>query len=484
MNRDSLEPISPERAEKMYLEEREEDASYATLRTIKDGVGLFVEWTGEERIDNMNNIRGRQLRQYKTWCKDTSDNNTVSLNGILSVLRRFLVYCVKIEAVYPNVPNKTPMPNVPDDEEVCYDKPTDDQVDAALDFLKTHEPCSRRHVEFCIIKELGNRVGAVRAIDVEDVKMDTPAIRLRHRPEKDYPDERGTPLKNGKDGQRHQNISQELANLIERYLESPQRSNSEDKFGRKPLLTTETGRPEITTIRRDLYKLTRPCVYSGDCPHDRNISSCKAVSSRYASECPSSHSPHPLRRWSIENQIESGVSKELLTDRVDVSVSVLNNHYDTRTEERKREHRLEVLEMVFEDYGSPDATIDAGVLVDMFTNSDGTVDTNALMDFKQDQESTSDDQMAESISDDQMTFDQLSDKTTSMLHPGLVPVVGAIAAGQVLMIRLRRELKGLTTRPGTSLRPSRERIVTGATAYSLFVAMVTFNLVSIGLFSG
>lgn len=484
MNRDRLEPITPEDAEEMYLDERKEDARYATIRTIRDGVGLFVEWTNESGIENMNNVRGRELRRFKNWCQETSDNNTVSLNGIMSTLRRFLVFCVEIEAVYSDVPNKTPVPNVPDDEGVCYDKPSGEEVNAALEFLETHEPCSRRHVEFRLIKELGNRVGAVRAIDKDDVEGRV--IRLRHRPETDFEDERGTPLKNGKDGERHQNISQELADLITRYLKSPERHDVEDKFGRQPLLTTEDGRPAITTIRRDLYKLTRPCEYTGECPHDREITSCTATNSRDASECPSSHSPHPLRRWSIEHQIESGVSKELLTDRVDVSVPVLNEHYDTRTEERKREHRLEVLEKIYDGYGDPEATMDAGVLVDTLVNSDGTVDTEALLEFNRADESASEDDVTtpeddESTAEEQLTFDELSDETTGVLHPGALLFVGGFAAGRVLVNRLRRELEVLASQPGASLRPNRERMVRGAVAYSLFVGMVSLNLFSLGL---
>ncbi|MFW5905461.1 MAG: hypothetical protein ACOCUO_01280 [archaeon] len=77
--------------------------------------------------------------------------------------------------------------------------------------------------------------------------------------------------------------------------------------------------------------MNRPCVHANRCPHDRDIGACDAVLNANASECPSSHSPHPLRRWSIESQIDRGVSKELLTDRVDVSVPVLNEHYDSRS---------------------------------------------------------------------------------------------------------------------------------------------------------
>ncbi|NIC00268.1 site-specific integrase [Halobacterium sp. R2-5] len=476
--------MSPAEAKAMYLDERREDARYATRRTIETGVSIFVEWTDEAGIDNMNDVQGRQLRKFRSWCKNTSDNNTVSLNGVMGVLRRFLVFCVEIEAVYPDVPEKTPMPNVPDDEAVSDEKPTDEEVNSILEFLEAHEPYSRRHVEFRLMKELGDRVGAVRAIDVRDVDVDERVIRLRHRPEPQRPDVRGTPLKNGSDGERTQNISQGLADVIQGYLDSPQRHDVTDKFCRRPLLTTRDGRPDITTIRRDIYKLTRPCTYTGECPHDRDIGECDATISRQASECPSSQSPHPLRRWSIEHQIESGVSKELLADRVDVSVPVLNEHYDRRSEERKRQHRLEVLEKIFDDYGDPDETIDANVLVDMFVSADGSVDTNALMDFNREHESEESSSEDSDTPDGQMTLDDLTDGSTGVLHPGMLFAVAGFAVGQLLVDRLRRELETLTAKPGTSLHPNGERMAKGAAAYSLFVGMVAFNLHALALIPG
>jgi site-specific recombinase XerD len=104
MNPNNLEPIEPQSAVEMYLDERREDATYATRRTIEDGLDLFIEWSEQAGTDNMNEVRGRELRKFRTWCKETSENKTVSLNGIMSVLRRFLVFCVEIEAVYSEVP--------------------------------------------------------------------------------------------------------------------------------------------------------------------------------------------------------------------------------------------------------------------------------------------------------------------------------------------------------------------------------------------
>ncbi len=492
MSEKTLEPISPQDATDLYFEERKEDASYDTRDTIQRGLTPFIDWCEMDGIENLNTIGGRQLMAYKTWCKENTENGTVSLNGLLGVLRRFLVFCVQIDAVRPQVPNKVPIPKVPDDEDVCYEKPTDEEVEQAVAYLKTYEPASRRHVEYAIIKEIGNRVGALRAIDIMDIELEDRVIKFRHRPEKDHVDEKGTPLKNGTDGEREVNISKELAELIQRYLKNPYRNDVTDKFGRQPLLTTKSGRPAVETIRRDLYKLTRPCEYGDSCPHDRDIDSCKATRSNHASKCPSSHSPHPLRRWSIEHQIDRGVPKDELTDRVDVSVPVLNKHYDLRSEERKRKQRLKTFEKLFEGYGDSDATLSETQVEDI-TNDDGMIDAVALKELIAQTETVqevapSNDEPSEVTDsdserdDEQLNFDDFNSAPNAVWHPAVIPITAGVAVGRWLPDRLSRELEAMTPESEETPWPSRDKVAKGTTAYALYVCLVSLNLILVGAF--
>lgn len=206
-------------------------------------------------------------------------------------------------------------------------------------------------VEFELIAEVGLRMGAVRAIDLEDIDGENLVIHLRHRPESR--DEYGTPLKNGADGERIVNISDALQRFIEDYVEH-NRQDILDEYDRAPLFTTPAGRVTTTTMRRDFYKMTRPCTYSNECPHDREPADCEATQNRKASQCPSSFSTHPLRKWSIMHQLDEGVPKELLSDRVDVSVPVLDKHYDQRSEERKSRRRREALVASLPQYAMTD----------------------------------------------------------------------------------------------------------------------------------
>jgi|APHM01.1.fsa_nt_gi hypothetical protein len=91
--------------------------------------------------------------------------------------------------------------------------------------------------------------------------------------------------------------------------------------------------------------MTRPCALDQGRPHDREIDECEATGHTYAARCPSSVSPHPIRRSSIAHWLDEGDPEELLSDRMDVSVDVLEEHYDAPSEEQKRQLRRDMLDI-------------------------------------------------------------------------------------------------------------------------------------------
>lgn len=347
MTQTDLEPLAPLDALDWYLQHQRDSLRTATRRKHQSALGTFVEWTNEVGIDDMNDIGGRQLMEFKTWRKTESDLTVVSLNGNLAILQRFLRFCENVDAVPEGVADRVPLPSVPPEEEVNDWVPTDEAVEGIRSYFRQFEYASRRHVVFELIAEVGVRLGGVLAIDLSDFDPDEMTIHLRHRPE--GTEVYGTPLKNGRDGERIINISEKLREFLVDYVEH-NRVDVVDEYGREPLVTTASGRPSTATIRRDFYKMTRPCVYSSDCPHDREMSDCEATKNANAADCPDRFSTHPLRKWAIMNQLDQGMPKELLSDRVDVSVPVLDKHYDQRTEERKSRRRREVLEASLDEY--------------------------------------------------------------------------------------------------------------------------------------
>lgn len=93
--------------------------------------------------------------------------------------------------------------------------------------------------------------------------------------------------------------------------------------------------------------MTRPCAYGAECPHGRDPETCEAANERYeASKCPSSVSPHAIRRGSITHWLRKDVPTPAVSDRADVNADVLEQHYDERTQREKMEQRRRFLENV------------------------------------------------------------------------------------------------------------------------------------------
>lgn len=160
MTQTDLEPLAPQDALDWYLEHRRDSLRTATRRKHRSALGAFVEWTGEVGIDNLNDISGRQLMEFKTWRKTESDLTVVSLNGNLAILQRFLRFCENVDAVSEKVVDRVPLPNVPPDEEVDNWVPTDEAVKGIRSYFGQFEYASRRHAVFELIAEVGLRVGS------------------------------------------------------------------------------------------------------------------------------------------------------------------------------------------------------------------------------------------------------------------------------------------------------------------------------------
>lgn len=367
----SLEEISLEDAQEEFLEDIREEKSYATFRKHRSVMRLFRDYVNEcdDDLSVLTELQRHHLKGFKKYLRNRG-NQKISLNGALSNFRVFIGWCADSGYVHDELYDKVPVPDTSKDEEVRADPPSDERVAQTHEYYDKHEYASRRHAEFELMREIGFRLGTIRGLDEEDHNYEEAYLDLQHRPEGD--DVKGTPLKNGDDSEREVNISDYLNQLLRDYQKNDpvrqQHGEVIDKFGRRPLFTTatqagETGRPSTTTIRRDIYKMMRPCVVGEDCPEGRDPSECEATMSSYASECPATSSPHPLRTWSIMYQLDQGVDKELLSDRVDVSVPVLEDHYDQREEERKRTQRrgelvgkLPGYEMQMEDQQSEQTT--------------------------------------------------------------------------------------------------------------------------------
>jgi integrase len=138
-------------------------------------------------------------------------------------------------------------------------------------------------------------------------------------------------------------LSDQLCTLIDDWLNN-QRPGVTDDYDRRPLLASRQGRAQKTTLRCYVYQWSRPCAVGNECPHDRDPEDCEAVGYRAASKCPSSVSPHAIRRGSITHSLNNDMPDKVVSDRANVSQAVIDQHYDRRTEREKMEQRRDYLD--------------------------------------------------------------------------------------------------------------------------------------------
>lgn len=335
-----LEPIEPAEAVALYLNDREPELSDKTLMNQRYRLRSFVVFCDEHDVTNLNNLGGRELHRFRVWRRRGSDEydpvNTVTLRGILQTLRVFLEFCASIDAVDPGLRERVQLPEVDAEEEARDELLSEQQAEEILAHLERFKYASREHVLVAILWHTGIRLGSLRALDVKDFDQKDRCLKLRHRPAT------GTPLKNKDAAERSIAVGEHYCQVIADYIEH-NREPIRDTHGRRPLITSKQGRLSSGAIRNAVYSVTRPCQY-GECPHDRNPETCEAMTYSTAHECPSSRSPHGIRRGSITKHLRDGTPQDVVSDRANVSAEVLERHYDQRSEQEKMELRRRFLE--------------------------------------------------------------------------------------------------------------------------------------------
>jgi site-specific recombinase XerD len=323
-----LEPIDPARAVELYLERREDDASDSTLQAHEYRLKHFIRWCEKEDITNLNELSGRRLYEYRIWRKEDGNLNPTSIRTQLSTLRAFIKFCESIEAVDDNLHEDIALPALKDGEGVRDVMLESDRAKKIRSHLRRFEYASARHVVFDLLWTTGMRTGALHSLDVGDVKAEKQALKIRHRPDT------GTSLKNGNRGERMVAVKERTLELLQDWI-SYNRPDSTDEYGRAPLIATDSGRMAKGSIRKSIYRVTRPCAINGECCGEKG---------EFPSKCEASHSPHALRRGSITFHLKEDVPKQVVSDRTNVSPDVLDEHYNEMTHEEQMEQRREYLD--------------------------------------------------------------------------------------------------------------------------------------------
>ncbi|NHN65830.1 tyrosine-type recombinase/integrase [Haloarcula sp. JP-Z28] len=335
----SLEPIEPQTALDLYLADRENNVTEATIRSHRSRLGHFIRWCDNEGIANLNDLTGRKLHRYRLWRRDEGDLAPATEKTQMDTLRVFIRWVESIDGAPEDLHVKIRSPTLTGDDNVRDEMLEEERAEELLEYLRRYEYASRPHVVIALMWHTMMRVGAIHSLDVDDFDPEEKSLEVVHRPETD------TPIKNSTDGERFIALSDKICQLLTDWIEQ-RRPASVDEHGREPLVTTPQGRAHTTTLRGDCYRYTRPCISTGDCPHGRDIDECPATEYERASECPSSKSPHTLRRGGITRSLQQDWPMKAVGDRANVSERVLEMHYDQRTEKEKMEQRRDYLDQL------------------------------------------------------------------------------------------------------------------------------------------
>lgn len=321
-----LIPLSPMEGVSRFLEHRESGVAESTYQNNKTTLEQFAAWCGERGIENLNELTGRDMADFVAWRRRKV--KPITLQKSLSAVRMALGYWADIDAVPQGLREKVHAPELPDGAEARDSKISADRADAIIRYLDRFQYASRDHAVALLLWTTGMRLGALRGLDVDDLRHEQEAIAVRHRPDE------GTPLKNGREGERWIWLGPSVFQTVREYAET-QRIDVSDEFGRAPLFTSREGRLSTTGIRNITYRCTQPCLL-GECPHDREPETCEAIGAdNVPSKCPSTRSPHSWRRGAITDHLIRGISPDVVSERMNVSLDVLYKHYDARKPDEK-----------------------------------------------------------------------------------------------------------------------------------------------------
>ncbi len=331
----NLDPIDPSTAIQMYLDSRRHELADATLQAHRYRLKQFRQWCTEESLDNLNNLTGRDLHRFRVKRREKDGLANASMKGQLATLRMFLRFCATIDAVEPDLDEKILLPKTTEEDA------REEMIDAErareiLDHLERYRYATLEHALWETLWNTGIRIGAARGVDVADYEPDDQYLMIEHRPEED------TPLKNGTQGERFVALSDRVCRVLDDWLEVNHHSQT-DHHGRTPLFVTRRGRLSRTHGRTIAYQYTRPCVLTDECPHDRDLDDCPGRTTAEAYDCPSSLSPHPIRRGAITYHLQKDTPEQVVSDRMDVGLDVLDRHYDERTQQEKLRQRRRYL---------------------------------------------------------------------------------------------------------------------------------------------
>lgn len=329
---ESQRDLSPEKAVSRFIAKRRNQFTDKTVRSYENRLRQFVRWTqASEEIETMRDLDGWLIDDYERFLEERGDAPS-TVKGKMVALQELVKYCVRLDVVDPDLPEKVEIPRLSKDEQTDDQKLDTSDAKRLLDHYRESvaDYGTIQHVLLEVIWHIGARTSGIRSLDLKDWNSEARVLQFRHRPP--------TRLKDGTEHERDVILPEPIADALDFYIDR-ERADKRDENGREPLFTTRFGRPADSTIQTWAYQATQPCVAIA-CPHNRQRDTCEYTEKSHASKCPSSRAPHQIRTGSITWQLNKGLSYVKVAERVAASPETIRRYYDkadyTEQLERRR----------------------------------------------------------------------------------------------------------------------------------------------------
>ena len=310
---------------------RRRDRSPYTISQYKRTIPVFIEYAEKNDVATPNQVSINLVESYVDKLFDKYEPDATILTHTKN-LRAWLSWLNKrdlcIESVF----------EILDKGELGLDPKARDEAlpeSEAIHIirqLRNQRRWTSMHALTELIWNAGPRIGGVHSLDVTDFDPENHELEFRHCPNED------TRLKNGYNGERIVILQSKVADAIHYYIEND-RPDSTDEYGREPLFATSSGRPSKSTLRRWIYNSTS-CRWAKEGP---NQASCDGSCDPDSNVCSFSYYPHAIRRGAIVNHLSNGLRPDRASERFDVSVKVIEKHYDPRLKRQRKEDRAEAV---------------------------------------------------------------------------------------------------------------------------------------------
>lgn len=331
--------LSPDDAVDRWLDRASLDRAAQTIAGYRGQLKHFVRWCDRNQIESIADLEPWDIEDFETYRRG-GGIAAITLRNELGTLRQLLEYCSRLDVVDGDLPESIELPKLSADDQ------TDETIlepERAKQLLSVYREGDERYLRGHAFLELawytGARMGGIRGLDLDDVDFEEGFVHFRHRPGSD------TPLKNAYEGERVVGISQPVIEALRAYV-AEERPKVDDGNGRRPLFATTHGRIGLNALRTTSYYATIPCRFRS-CPHGNDRQTCDFTTQSSASKCPSSRSPHQVRSGSITWQLDRGIRADVVGERVNASVEIIEQHYDQASDlaayERRREQHLNKL---------------------------------------------------------------------------------------------------------------------------------------------